>query len=100
LPDAFRTRATRSDGFTGELVGPLVQLDARVPAHVYEARGGTLGEPIAHALDERKVRLRLPPLREHADGVRAVGVDHERAARFGHDVEHALDGGELGDVVR
>ena len=63
-----------------QLVAALVLGDAGVARHLHELHVGQLREPAAHARDQLLVRLRLPALRQHADGIARSRCRRARAA--------------------
>src|SRR5262249_36115510 len=60
-----------------ELVSTLVERNAGVPGHINDAVVTPIREGGLHARDELLVGLGFPALREHANGILAVGVEHE-----------------------
>src|SRR5690606_24333500 len=88
------------DRLARELIGALVEVDAGVPGHVVELHVGERPERLPHRGDELGVLLGLPPFREHADRVLAVGVDAHGSGMAGEPRGRAQDRRELGDVVR
>jgi hypothetical protein len=58
--DAFGTGLAGANRFARELVGPFVELDTSVAAHVYQRRARSFDQPVPDPFDKGDVGLGFP----------------------------------------